>query len=154
MSKTPIRFWGTAADNASDARDNLWIPWLTTANTFTEDNVFEQDIQVDWLVNTGVPWFTNLTLVNWWTDLSWYWTADYYKDATWRIEVRATIVPWGATSFATLPVWYRPSKLLIFDVRTNSWTHRINVWTNWIMYFDTGYGSYAWLAANFSFSIR
>ena len=73
MSKTPIRFWGTAADNASDARDNLWVTTELNWKANLSWANFTGAVNVAW--NVWIWTTSNLEklYVNWWA--IWYWNS-------------------------------------------------------------------------------
>lgn len=86
MSKTPIRFWGTAADNPSDARDNLGVT--------TELN---WKANLSWADFTGNIWNTVDNIF--WGMGSWQYNFTWIQNQNTNTWTRVYYIPNGSVTW-------------------------------------------------------
>lgn len=67
------------------------------------------------IIPSGVSW-TGMTLVNTWNDFAGG-RAQYFKDATGRVQLRGQIANGVAVGVTTLPVGFRPTQSMDFTMR-------------------------------------
>lgn len=124
MSKTPIRFWGTGADNASDARDNLWLEaktkdintqtWTTYTLVLTDqskivemNNASANILTIPANADVAFPVWTTLEITQY---------GAWITTATWDTGVTV-----NGTSAGSLATTTQYQSIYLYKRATNEW---------------------------------
>lgn len=121
-----------------------WRNWLTAQNEdiLSADKWNELVNKVETnssLLSTWALTRTNATLENWRVnyDSTTRNTASYTKDNIWNVTIRWLVKSWiNNKCIFTLPEWYRPLKRYLFTAHTVSWLWRVDILSNWCVYWD------------------